>query len=351
MAAATPGSNGSPATAAASSSPRAVMESEASSSASDAATALRDNTVGDATHAATVKVARKSAGELLEVEGIAAAVVVHRRHRHRVDSGEQLSRLCLAQRRKRDPGHGGRGQRRRQPRRSLTRTEGQREEDRAAPPAAQQRRDQLDGGAVAPVQVVQDQHERLVIRQDAQQRRDRPMRAIALVRDRRAGERTRAAQAGEHGAQLSGEPVVKRSVSCEVLRGHVRVQRVYPYAERHLAFELGRRAREHQVTALLGARHQLAQQARLADPRLALERKAARGGVVESVERRLELVELPVTPDQRSAAGDRLHLRREAYAVPKGAFRDSVQGAPPMCGIATANTLSRCSPTRPMEAL
>ena len=62
----------------------------------------------------------------------------------------------------------------------------------------------------------------------------------------------------------------------EIMRLDVGVERVDPHAERQVALELGGRAREHQVAALLGLPPQLGQQPGLADARLAFDRDACR---------------------------------------------------------------------------
>ena len=84
----------------------------------------------------------------------------------------------------------------------------------------------------------------------------------------------------------------------EVLRDHIRVEGVDPDAERHLALELGGSAREHDVAALLGARAELCEQARLADARLAFQSDVGRPAIAESVERRVELLELGLASNE-----------------------------------------------------
>ena len=50
-------------------------------------------------------------------------------------------------------------------------------------PATHERPDEVSGGGIAPVEVVEDEHHGLVLRQEAQQMPHRPMCAMALVAD------------------------------------------------------------------------------------------------------------------------------------------------------------------------
>ena len=82
--------------------------------------------------------------------------------------------------------------------------------------AARQRRDQLERGAVAPVQVVEDHHERLGLGYQGEQARDRAVCAVALV-GQRAGASIGAAERRQHLAELLRQGGIPGSVALEVL--------------------------------------------------------------------------------------------------------------------------------------
>ena len=123
--------------------------------------------------------------QLLQVERVAAAVATDRRGHLRLERPEQLGRLRLVERPERDPVRRRHGERRRQAGRRLPGAEREREQHRRLRLAAQQGSEQLDRRVVAPVQVVEDEDERPLAREELEQRANRPVRAIALVGDRR----------------------------------------------------------------------------------------------------------------------------------------------------------------------
>ena len=94
---------------------------------------------------------------------------------------EQRRRLGLAERREPQLGDLGARQRGEQPLRGLARPVGEGEQHRPVEPAAQQRADELQRGVVAPVQVVEHEHEPVLRGERLQQRLDRPVRAEAVV--------------------------------------------------------------------------------------------------------------------------------------------------------------------------
>ena len=121
------------------------------------------------------------ARELLEVERVAATVAVDRRDRSRFEIAQQHSRLNLAELAERDPADRWHRKCGRQPAGRLARPEGEREQHRRTGTAPQQCPDQLDRCGVAPVQVVEHEHERTLDRQQREQRADRPMAAVTLI--------------------------------------------------------------------------------------------------------------------------------------------------------------------------
>ena len=247
------------------------------------------------------------ARELLEVERVASAVTVDGRDRARLEIAQQLPRLRLAELAERhapDRGHRERG---RQPGGRLARPEGEREEDRRPRAAPQQRPDQLDRCGVAPVQVVQHEHQGTVGGQQREQRADRPMAAVALVGHGLPARAAGGTQRGEDLAELEDD--VQR-LQVEPVRRDVRIERVRPDAEGKIALELRRHAGEHQAPTLLRAAAELGEQARLADPGLALDRHARRRPAGQRAQHRVELSELGVASDDRPGKGVGAHQLR-----------------------------------------
>ena len=98
-------------------------------------------------------------------------------------------------------------------------------------------------------------------------------------------------QARELGVEVRAEP--------QLVRADVGVERVDPDAVGEVALELGGGAREDEVALRLGPLAQLAQEPRLADPRVAGDGQARQAILLEGAERLPELLELGLPPDQR----------------------------------------------------
>ena len=144
-------------------------------------------------------------------------MAIDRRRRLRVEVAEQLGRLRLAELLEREPPRRRHRERGRQARRRLPAAEGEREQNRSVRPAAKQRSEQLDRPGVAPLQVVEHDHERSVGREQLQQPADGAVRAVALVGDRLRRAR-RARSDGDDAGELVdrfGVPRLSRSSSCE----------------------------------------------------------------------------------------------------------------------------------------
>ena len=257
------------------------------------------------------------APELLQVEGVAAAVAVDGRDRLGVDGLEQHRRFSLAELVELDAPNVRLRHRRLQALGGMAGSEAEREQHARPRLAADQRGDQLDRRAVAPVQVVEHEHERLRIGDQAQQAADRAVRSVALVRQRSVA--IRVLQGREHLTQLDRQLGVPALALVEALRDDVRVQGVNPDAERQLALELGGGAGKHHVPASLRALLKLLEQASLADAGLAFERQAAGAAIVQYVQRRLEMSELSLAPDD--GAGGGFHVWSRAYAASGSRFR------------------------------
>ena len=146
------------------------------------------------------------------------------------------------------------------------------------------------------MQVVEHEHERRPLGELLQQRPDGAVHAMALGLRRLGGERR---ERGEHvreaGPRLGSEllEAVRRQPV------HVLVERVDEHAERQVGLELGRRAREHQVPALVGGARELGQQPRLADPGLARDLERGEALPLEPGQRLLERPDLGGAPDER----------------------------------------------------
>src|SRR5205823_6136980 len=76
------------------------------------------------------------------------------------------------------------------------------------------------------------------------------------------------------------------------------VQRVDEHMKRELALQFRRRAREHELTSGVRAPRELAEEPRLADPRLTDQRSGGRIAAIELPEDALESVELRGAPDE-----------------------------------------------------
>ena len=148
------------------------------------------------------------------------------------------------------------------------------------------------------MQVVEREHDRLVARERLEQPADGTVRAVALVLQPVSGRAAGRLERREHVGELRHRLLVEvrdrlRSEPVDVL-----VERVDEDPERQLALQLGRAAGEHDVAQRLGALAELAEQARLADPRLAHERERAGASAREVVEHVGHDLELCGPPDQ-----------------------------------------------------
>ena len=193
-------------------------------------------------------------------------------------------------------GHGGLHQDARRPQRED-------QQVRRARRAAEQVLDELDRGVVGPVEVVEQQRQRPLARQQLEQRAQRTVVAEAL-RCRGGGGRVRRMPVrgrGQDRAELRAE----RLDPPRVQRGDVVVERGDRERERHLALVLGGAARERQQPRGAGALGGGLQQRGLADPRLADDHQHARASGADVVERPLH----------------RLQLRIASYEIHRGARR------------------------------
>ena len=237
------------------------------------------------------------ARELLQVERVAAALAVQ----ERLGGGaEQRVGLRLRERAELDAGDqpvapGGleRGE---QAVRNLTGAERERDQHPGGRRAAQQVGDQLQRGVVGPVDVVEDEDDRL-----------RPSPSAAAARARRgtrgsarpAGRRRRGPGGRRQHARELGHPLADQRLQAALAqRRDVVVQRVDPDRERQIGLQLGAAADVDGVPAGARALGQLVEQPRLADAGLAGHDDPARAGRPDRVERRIERRELLSAADE-----------------------------------------------------
>ena len=231
---------------------------------------------------------------------------------------EQRLRLARAQPAQLEAGEAagppGALERGRQALRELTRTDGERREDRRRRPP-QQRADHLERARVGPVEVVEAEHERLGRGERLQQSSHGAVGAVTFRGD---GVGRLGADRRQHMRQL-GPHVVLQPVEPARLDGlHVLVQGVDEDAERHLVLQLGCAAGEHEHPAPVRARLELREQACLADPRLAGQLERPRLAPRETVERAVQRVQLGGAADERRHVR---HRRARPRARPRRANR------------------------------
>ncbi len=149
--------------------------------------AARRDPSGDSSGPPCAAFTSERSGELLQIERVAAALLVEsgRRGRGRLPRrGARRPRRASARRRRRPtrvPARCARSSAAVTPLRRLTGTDSQRDEHRRGRWPAQQRPEQLDGCGVGPVEVVEDQHERRGRRESLEQLAHGAVSAIALV--------------------------------------------------------------------------------------------------------------------------------------------------------------------------
>ena len=154
-------------------------------------------------------------------------------------------------------------------------THGERQEHGRRGRTVQQRAEQLRRSRVGPVEVVEDEHEGLRPCQPLEQGADGTVRAVALVLE--TGDGAGAGRDGREHVRKLGPDVLVRVEQGGVEASKVLVESVDEHPERHVAPELGARAREHEVSAPVGPFGELGEHARLPDSGLSHEHE--RGGL------------------------------------------------------------------------
>lgn len=157
-------------------------------------------------------------------------------------------------------------ERARQSRRSWSGTRGEHEKHGSFRRPVQEADDEIDRGCVGPVKVVEDEHQRLGRSQPFEQLAHRTVGPIALtLKDAGAGAPNtgqRGEDVGELGAHLLAETVESSRVDAlDVL-----VEGVDEDPEREVAFELGARSGQDDVSTGIGASGEFRDEPGLADP-------------------------------------------------------------------------------------
>ena len=252
----------------------------------------------------------RGAGELLQEERVAAALGVEHLCRVLVEVGaEELRRVLLreaAQLQARErPGAVAALERGRQPVGKLPRARGEREQHRRRGRAAEQRADQLDRRRVGPVDVVEDQHQRLRRREPLEQLPDRAVGAVALVLERDLARLGVLGERWQDARQLRPHVVLDRLEAARLEGADVLVERVHEDPEREVDLELRGTPGEDDLAGVVGERGELGDQPRLADSRLSEDRQRRRSRVRQPAHSTVQRVDFIDSSDE--LLGDRGH--------------------------------------------
>ena len=231
-------------------------------------------------------------GELLEVEGVAAALLVQRLHGRLVDLIiQELASLRLRERTDLDPLQhagavralecGGESAGR------LPRPEGGCDEDGSVGRAPEEGAEELDGRRVGPVEVVDEEHERRRGREPLEQVAHRGVHAVAVVEDRGGTASRRRVQRRQDLRERVAGPVVECIEAVRLEPPDVFVERVDEDPEGEIALELGCRPAEDEVPMRIGPSGGLGEQASLPDARFADQCERGRRWSVSQAEERL----------------------------------------------------------------
>ena len=118
------------------------------------------------------------------------------------------------------------------------RSRGEHEQHRGGGRLAQQGGEQVDRGRVRPVDVVEDEHERLRRGEPLEQRARRPVHAVALVLEHRRGGRRALRERGQDLGELRLHVGRQPVEHARVQTGHEGVERVDEDPEGQVALEL-----------------------------------------------------------------------------------------------------------------
>ena len=154
-------------------------------------------------------------------------------------------------------------------------------------------RRQFERCAVGPVEVVEQQHQRLLHSQALDQIAHRPMGAVALRRGARLIRSwVERPERGEHSREFGKVLYAQAVESARVERFEVLVEGVDHHAERQLALELGCASVQGEAAPLLGPLKQLGEKRCLADPGFARDENDLRSSPTPVLEQSLEQLPL-----------------------------------------------------------
>ena len=265
-----------------------------------------------------------SLGDLAQEERIAPRRLEHPRpHVPVADAlSEQHVRLLPAQRFDGDPDQLPLAHRRVRRQRPIAghhaRAMGDRNQHRAERGAPHQVAQQLQRRLIAPVCIVEHQHQGIRRPKEAQQRTHRPMNPITLLaRQPRRRQPPDPGQRRKRRRELPDAPVPERPPAPRVHRRQVIVERVDEDMERDILLELRRAATKNKTAGGLRALRQRFQQPRLADPRLPDELGETRLASPQRSQDVTERAKLVLPSDQRglSRTGRAVRIRRPAATV------------------------------------
>ena len=243
------------------------------------------------------------AGELLEVERVAATLDVEAARLDAVDGvAQQLAGLVGAEGLEVDPrqqlGAPRPLERSGEALGDVMRPHGEPQQHRRRGRPAEEGSDQLQRRGVGPVEIVEHEHERLRRPELLEQRAHGAVAAIALVLERDLAVARQRRQGRKHVRELRAHVVLQAGEARRAERSHVLVERVHEDRERQVALQLGSRACEHQVPLCVRARAELGEEAGLADSRLADDQDGDRAALVELRQRPIERAQLLGAPDE-----------------------------------------------------
>jgi hypothetical protein len=199
----------------------------------------------------------------------------------------------------------------RQPLRDLAGTHGQGNEDRGRRWTAKQRAEQLDGGRIRPVKIVQHENDGSCLSQSREQLAHSAVASVPLVLERRWTAGREAGERRKDARELRPDVVVQRAQHLRIEGLNVFLESIHEYPEGQVALELRRGSGEHEVPTSIGTGSELGQDARLAYPGLSHESDRPRLPRLEFYEELVKRTELLGAPDEV--------LGKEGQFVPKPA--------------------------------
>ncbi len=268
-------------------------------------------------------------GELLEIEGITAAVVIEGGNRRFIDArSDEFGGLVARERVKLDLGKGACTarwlERHRQALRCLLGPQGQDEEHCGVGRPAEQRSQQVDRGGVGPVDVVQHEHERADPREPFEELANGAMASVALVPECGAFRGRKFRERGEDVGESVPDIIVQCVEATRLEAVKVLVERVHEHPEGKVALKLRGGSGEDEMTCGIRAVYELGQKPRFSDARFADDLDSQRPAAVGSGKKIVERAELLGASDQVFSNGHCV-LRNEDRS---GLRNQEIRGSP-----------------------